>query len=469
MTPLNKSIKFIAVWAFIIFFVASPVLFKIKLSSNIFIEPLIPLLILAIVLVIWNQVYKKTFRVALKEIKVYITRNKIVKLYIFLMALLIVSYAYGYFLTQIPSYVDFLKIIKFTTYFLIFPLAIYTTNFLGKENMKKVVISFAVVGSLTALFTLIRIFIFLEPGESNFWVYSPDVKSVGFLGQYFDPQNFSIGQISKGANATYGLYLSVIIGIFLSLITLVKKFSWVLFLYATGILISFGAVLYTLSRGAIFVMGLVFVTWVFYLIKNKKINNAVIVLLLILVVEAGILSFLNPQLFKKINSTIKITNTEQLETVDKKKTVRIDSSTQGRVEQWKNTFAAFSERPIFSIIGFGYSTENLKLYTGGVLSSTHSLFLDMWARGSLLALGIMAVIWFYLFKTTISFWRSKDEFIKIFGVVLFGFLVGWFIDNLISGEQFFSDAVMIAFWGIFGFIYALRENTLSSEKNKRKN
>ncbi|MEX2013949.1 MAG: glycosyltransferase [Parcubacteria group bacterium] len=464
MTNLLQKInlKGLGILSFLVFFIFTPLFPKVQVGEGIFVEPLLPFLVFGLVSIVaglWIKNGREKFTAVLKD---FLIPNKIALFYYFLMAVLFVSYFYGLVLTGVPSSDDFLHLFKFTLYFLPFPLALYFGRLGGNNLIRRVLQIVILVGVIAALVSLFRIWEFTKSGGSiDFWVYDIRNRSVGFLSQFIDLKNWTIEFTGKAAHATFGLYVSVVLAVCLALITTVRRFSarWFDYFFASAI-IFYSGILYTLSRGAI-VTGIgVFTAWFVWLLKEKRIKT-VAFFSGTLVVVSLILIQLNPQVYSKFFSTISIQDDA---VKPDSTTVTVDASTLGRFERWGKIFDLFKEKPYFAVFGVGYNQHNLDKFTG--VSLTHSLFLDLWVRGGLAALGLVIAIWGLLFKKIFDFLRSRGKEIQVFGFVLGGFLAGWLLDNLISGEQFFSDAPMIAFWGVLGLITALSE--LKSKKDKVK-
>src|SRR3990172_1334971 len=260
----------IGVFSFLLFLVLSPVILKIKIWEDIYVEPLIPFLILGAGFLVFQQ--NKRVKDIWKSIKQIILPNRLAFLYFSLMAVLFLTFVYGYFLTGIFSLGTFLRLIKYTLYFLPFPLAIYAGRYLGRVNTNRVLVLLVLVGVATAVVSLIRVFTFLKSGGIiDFWEYSIYNRSVGVLGQFFDPLNLTAGLTGKAAHGTYGLYATIILAICLVLVSRFKEFTarWFTF-FGMATFLFYGAILYTLSRGAIVTAGPGFGWGVFLVFKGKK-------------------------------------------------------------------------------------------------------------------------------------------------------------------------------------------------------
>jgi len=359
---------------------------------------------------------------------------------------------------------------------------------------------------ITSVVSLVRIHQFVSAGNViDFWQYSPNSHSVGFLGQYLDLSDFSVGQIPKAAHATFGLYLSAVLAVGLALLSEARRgLSSIGLFLGIGTLVA--ALLYTLSRGAVATGGFVVAAGLLGLLLRRRLGTA-LGLGLFLVLETATLLQLNPEVSQKFASTFP--GAEKLgeqvvalsapvgrgvlsalsllkdspgafqasplppEPVAASKVeeysapaLPFDKSFNDRVVTWENLWALLRSRPSFFVLGVGYSIDNLAHFTGGTVVYPHSLLLDMWVRGGLLSLALVLAVWLLLFLKVVQFILSKDKLVNAFGFAVFGFLAGWFLDNALSGEQFFSDAPMLAFWGTFGFVAALAQ--LESKKSKVK-
>ncbi|MDP2735546.1 MAG: glycosyltransferase, partial [bacterium] len=233
--------------------------------------------------------------------------------------------------------------------------------------------------------------------------------------------------------------------------------------------------LYTLSRGAIVTAGLVFGGWFLWMLKEKKIR-VIVFTVVFMIFSSAVLIWANPQVYEKFATTIKFL--PPLPTSSSTGTggsgsaswgdewdISLDASSRGRLERWGSIITVMRENPQFAVLGVGYSKENLVKYTG--VSSTHSLFLDLWVRGGILALILAVGVWMLLFGTIFRFLFSRDSEVRTFGYLLGAFAIGWLLDNLISGEQFFSDAPMLAFWGVLGLVQALASSRETGTGRKK--
>ena len=461
----------LGIFSFLVFLVFTPLLIKIRVVEDVYVEPLVPLLGLGLFFILLSQ--KRKMGGWWKTTKQIVLPNRLAILYFLLITVLLASFVYGYLLTGIFSSGDLLHLIKYALYFLPFPLAIYAGIFLRRRNVNTTLVLVILVGIITAIFSLVRIFSFIKSGGVvDFWEYSIYNRSVGALGQFFDPLSFTTGITGKAAHGTYGLYATVVLAVCLLITSRFREFSarWLTF-FTMAAFIFYASILYTLSRGAIVTAGLVFVGWFVWMFKTKKIR-VVVFTIVFLLISSVVLIWANPQVYQKFASTLRFLPSSGQISSNKwgdEWDVSLDPSSAGRLERWEKIIDTFKEKPLFAIFGVGYSTDNLQKFTG--VSSTHSLFLDLWARGGILALLLAIAIWIYLLGTVFRFFFSGDSEVRTFGYLLFGFALGWFLDNLISGEQFFSDAPMIAFWGVLGLVESLRQigkKSLDSAQDRTK-
>ncbi|NIT04312.1 glycosyltransferase [Candidatus Saccharibacteria bacterium] len=490
----------LAVFFFLIFFILSPLTYKLQIrggvyQEGIYVEPLIIFLLLSVALFIWGiwKGGRRKFWVRLKE---FLIPHPVAFLFYLLIAVLLASYLYGIALTGLTALGDFLRLGKYGLYFLSFPLAVKTIRVLGDVWIRRILMFLVLAGFAVSVVSLGRIYGYVSGGGViDFWTYSPLSRSVGFLGQYLDLRDFSVGQIQKAAHATFGLYLSVVLAVAFALFSQARSFSKKWFAYLLGVGTIFAALLYTLSRGAVVTGDLVLLAGIVWLLLKKRFW-AVLVLTVFLFLESSVLLQLNPEIYQKFASTfpgaqkaaaalIKVSapvgqgiigtfervfgvyepdsrvptpqNVVEAPEVTAYSNLSVDKSLSDRVVTWGETLNLLTSKPQFFLFGVGYSIDNLRHFTDGAVVFPHSLFLDQWVRGGLLALGVVLVIWLVLFVKTIQFWSSKNDLVRAVGVTLFAFLVGWFLDNAFSGEQFFSDAPMLVFWGTLGLVTALSE------------
>lgn len=458
------TLERVAVGFFLIFFLLTPLTYKIQLRAGlyqegIYVEPLMPFLGLSVALFLWSF-RRKNRKGFWAQVKNFFVPHPIAKVFYLLMAVLALSWIYGVVLTGNLAWGDLLRLIKYGLYFLIFPLAIQTGRILGRRWIYGLLTILFLVGVIASIVSLHRIYQFVAAGNViDFWQYSVDSSSVGFLGQYLDLSDFSIGQIPKAAHTTFGLYLSAVLAIGLVLLSQVRRVFGIATLFL-GMGVVFAAILYTLSRGAVAVGGLVVAAGLIGLLWQKRFWAAG-ALTTLLVLELGVILQLNPEISRKFASTFPGAEKLGEQVVELSAPVGqgileafpatpFDESLGGRIVMWRDTIALLKSRAQFFLLGVGYSIDNLRHFTGGTVVYPHSLFLDLWVRGGLLALILGLALWLLLFGKTIQFWFSSDKFVRAFGFTFFGFLVGWFLDNAISGEQFFSDAPMLAFWGTLG-------------------
>ena len=449
MTNLLKKINLekLGIFSFLLFFLFTPLLPKIQIAAGVYVEPLAPFLGLGLVLILFSFWRSGKRGKLWEKAKNLLLPNRLSFLYFLLIAFLLGSFVYGYFLTGIFSGDDLLHLVKYTLYFLPFPLAIYVGRILGFKKIHPILVLIVIVGLITAVVSFARVYEFIRSqGPVDFWVYSFSSRSTGFLGQFLDLKNWVIESTSKAAHATYGLYASVVLAVCLGLASRVKTFAMSWFTYTTAAtVIFFGAILYALSRGALMTALLVVASWFCWLLISKK-WSIVVISFVLMILTSFVLIKENPAIIRKVSSTI------LPQGVSEDSEIALDASTVGRLERWGKIFEVFRKHPSFAIFGVGYNSENLQKFAG--VGMTHSFFLDMLVRGGIGALVLALMIWFYLFKLVLGFVFSKDWRVQAFGFPLLGFVLGWFVDNLVSGEQFFSDAPMIAFWGTVGLIYA---------------
>ena len=453
------NLEKLGIFSFLLFFLFTPLLVKVRVAEGVYVEPLLPFLAAGVGFLLLNA-YRSGRSRFLERVRELFLPNGLAALYFVFVLFLLMSFGYGYVATGFFSTGDLLRLIKYALYFLPFPLAVYAGRRLGRKDVNDILAIFVAVGIATAIASFLRIYLYLNSGGAiDFWAYNVYNRSIGFLGQYFDPVWVALGSTGRSAGATYGLYAAVVLSVFLGLVSRAKEITRSRFFWSTLVLIIiFGAVLYTLSRGAVLVATMVIAGWLVWSWKSYRLRLAILSLLVVTVANIFLIGA-NPQVYRKFATTISLRVSEVADSLsepaDSDTEVVIDSSTVGRFQRWEKILEMFKKEPAFAIFGVGYNTKNLQHFAE--VGSTHSFFLDMWARGGLTALFLAIAVWILLLKTVFGFLFSKDPEVRALGFPLLGFALGWLIDNLISGEQFFSDAPMIAFWGVLGLVYSMAE------------
>lgn len=457
----------VGILSFLLFFLLTPLTLKIRVGEGIFVEPLIPFLPLSALFLVLGSKGNLWHR-----LKAVVFPNRLVILLYLLLLILFLSFFYGWALTGIFSGGDFLRLFKYGLYFLVFPLAIYTGQTLGTKGQKIVLGGAILAAAAVSALSLWRIYAFVSGGGIlDFWNYNPEIRSVGLLGQYLDPRTWSLGVIPKAAHATFGLYLGVLLGMALVFLTKIRQFSWRWWAMSALAAAVWGAILYALSRGAFIVGATVFLAWAVAALARRKFLVLAVVLAAVALGSVFLMKF-NPEVLQKLSSTVQTVETAAppqsagnatgesswlltlwSQISQRIPEIKLDKSAGDRVLMWQEMGRLLTSRWDFAVFGVGYSVENIKLFTEGRVVYPHSLFLDVWARGGLTALALILVVWGYLFWLTFKLILHRESWISLLGTVLLGYLAGWFVDNAISGEQFFSDAPMLAFWGVLGLTW----------------
>src|SRR3989304_9133542 len=103
MTNLFKKINFkkLGFFSFLTFLIFTPILIKIRVAEDVYVEPLAPLLGLGFLLIILSQ--KREVDGWWKTIKRIVLPNRLSVLYFLLIGVLYASFIYGYTLTGIFS------------------------------------------------------------------------------------------------------------------------------------------------------------------------------------------------------------------------------------------------------------------------------------------------------------------------------------------------------------------------------
>src|SRR3990172_4971250 len=132
MKNLIKKINLekLGVFSFLIFFLFTPLLIKIRVTEGVYVEPLMPLLVIGLGLILSKHLGTGSLKRFWLEAKKIIFPNYLAIFYFLLIGLLLSSFFYGYAITGFFNLGDPLRVIKYGLYFLPFPLAIYAGRFL---------------------------------------------------------------------------------------------------------------------------------------------------------------------------------------------------------------------------------------------------------------------------------------------------------------------------------------------------
>src|SRR3972149_8579405 len=102
MTRLLQKLnpKKLGVFSFLLFFLFTPLLVKLRVAGDVYVEPLLPFLALGVLLILGSLKRKRGF---LRRAGAFLFPNNLSILYSFLILLLLISYFYGWGLKGIPS------------------------------------------------------------------------------------------------------------------------------------------------------------------------------------------------------------------------------------------------------------------------------------------------------------------------------------------------------------------------------
>jgi hypothetical protein len=417
-----------------------PVIFKIALTKEIFVHPLE-----LVLLTLWFLVLIYAFiNLSFRE---FLTKNLLIRIYLGLMLVLGIASFYGIFVTKVFDLAEFLRVIKYTLYFVIYP-ATYLVVQLSKprfiESMFKWIVYISIIPALYSLYKIA----FFADANSDRWLYDINSRSVGFFGQYISPEG--IFQTASAAHGVYGLYVSMII--LLILVLLLSKTEIAKWKLVGAAMINLLALVFTFAR-----MGWLSVVIGANIIVFRKLGLRS---WLIFFSSFVILALFASWVFRSSELVVKFTETIGIGEGG----LTLDASSAGRLAAWWEVVKLLGSNPLFYLFGVGYSQANLLILTEGKLRIVHSLFLDLWVRGGLLAFVLGTIIWIRIWKLLREGYRRiADSQVKNVVILAEAFYVPFLIDNLISGQDLFSDALMIYWWFLIGAVTAF-----ISLENKKK-
>lgn len=408
-----------------------PVIFKIALTKEVFVHPLELVLLVLWILVLIYAFISLPFRE-------FLTKNLLIRIYLGLMLVLGIASFYGIFVTKAFDLAEFLRVIKYTLYFVIYP-ATYLVVHLTKQKFVESIFKWIVyISIIPALYSLYKIAFFAD-AQSSRWLYDTNSRSVGFFGQYISPEG--IFQTASAAHGVYGLYVSIVL--LLTLVLLLSKTEIAKWKLVGAAFINLLALVFTFAR-----MGWLSVVIGANIIIFRKLGLWSWLVFFSIFVTVSLITawaFRSSELVVKFTETIGISETG----------LAFDASSAGRLTAWWEVIRLLGSSPLYYLFGVGYSQANLLILTEGKLRIVHSLFLDLWIRGGLLAFILGSFIWIRIWKLLREGYRRiSDSQARNVVILTEAFFVPFLIDNLISGQDLFSDALMIYWWFLIGAVAA---------------
>src|SRR3990172_7518743 len=139
MKNLIKKINLekLGIFSFLLFFLFTPLLVKVRVAEGVYVEPLLPFLAAAVGFFLLSF-YRSGRPVFLERVKGLFLPSSLAALYLVFIAFLLMSFGYGYVATGFFSTGDLLRLVKYALYFLPFPLAVYAGRRLGREDVNDV-------------------------------------------------------------------------------------------------------------------------------------------------------------------------------------------------------------------------------------------------------------------------------------------------------------------------------------------
>jgi len=358
-----------------------------------------------------------------------IIKNKTVfTLYITLIFFLFISWLYSILLSSDIDYISLLRLLQIFISILIYPIAIISC-YDEKElnNFLKYLIILSSVSTIIVLAPIIKNVISGIP--IDLWVYSDDIRMIGVFGHYVGYGGIKLSP--GGATGQAGLYLAFIAS--LSLIFIINKNFNILFLFIFILFIL--AIVATFSRASILVFILLIIV-IGYRYRSKRFIATMGILLLSFVIIDR--TPFGKAIIQRIATTISLSGGKFI----------LDPSMRGRIVGWSKILNMQLSNLLFTLFGIGYSTINLKNIFE--VNAPHSLLIGTYAYSGIIGITVLLTLWIALVYKTYKLMYTTNPILKGITSVLFGFVLGWIFVNIFSGGDFFSDRLIIPFWGLLG-------------------
>lgn len=320
--------------------------------------------------------------------------------------------------------VSLLKLIKYTSFILLIPIAFYLKPFLSESTARKILYSQALFVIVAGGYTSYHTFINPMPVNIAMGQYSPEYRMIGLVGKALTPQ----GLVHIGtASVQIGVYMAILLLISLSLYFRIKEQRYLVmsFIFFFGLLLSY-------SRSGFMVMAI----GIAYLLGLKFLNKRVFNLTLVLTVSVFLLSlFTNFWRFVSSWGIIGKLSQRGFESV-------------GRTIYWQRGWDYILTRPQDLFLGTGFGSVESVIKIG----TLESFFFDTLFESGMFGLLFLLISFYYLWNYSKEYSKpyQSDDYCK---AVLFGYqlaIPGWFFANTVGGNSFQSDFMAPVLFLIFG-------------------
>ena len=402
-----------------------PLVPKILIGSNIYINPIEVFIILFILLSIF--LFKKNV-LFIHPIQKYFAFIFIIEFFFTVISIV------NYF--EISG---LLKLVKYTLYISMFYIGY---NYLRIEDLKKII----VIGSISMLINII--FYIYNIFNNGFSIWNIKNLSSGFVNRYIDFSTMSFSTISAGAHAIWGDYCVFIFMLSISLFYLKKiSYSSLLFIILLVLInLSISVARTSLLTFFIFIV----LSLIYHLIIVKKINSrifflGIFVLLLISILIGSFYESL-PMIKKIIYTLDSFLNSGQ------------ESNITARVQIWIVSLYSLFLHPLYILIGSGYNESeflnrvneaNIYFNFSKYPSVPESFYLETLMYGGIIALFLLCIFSFLAIYYSLS---QRNILSKYFGF----FLISEIVVNLLSGSIMRSDLVLFHIMLLLGFIIRMK-------------
>ena len=314
----------------------------------------------------------------------------------------------------------------------------------------------------------------IDGGSIDFWEYGPQHQALSTLSQYVDSTGLHL--IISGAAENAGWLL--VLGAFMAMVLgkeawqEQRKLSAVIWLSSAVALTT--VMLFTLSRASLLLWfgGIGIIIW--WLFERWKQRLVAVLMVIVATISVGLLFPEAPFVQKTLNTAqlqwveADVANAPQIDNKKRETTeaatatssasasakvkhkgnvsLKLEPSSQGRVEYWRQTINIIDEQGWYGLAGLGLVnllerydlvTHSLLLYQI-VLFGVFGLlaFIGLW--GSLIWLGLG----WYL--------KGVDKSLYALAIPLVAMIPGWLISNIIFGGSLLSIELLVVYFGLLG-------------------
>jgi hypothetical protein len=372
------------------------------------------------------------FRDYMKTLVNIFRGNATLKLYYTLIAVFFAWWLYGILVSNNIDYQTLLRLFQLLLAISIYPLALVSDiKWITFRRFLFLLVIISAIAALIALLPTLQNIILGIP--LVFYGYGPGERLIGAFGQYVDATGIHLNP--GGATGHAGMYFVLVASI--CLIVWLNKLSriWSLFFFILFAI----TIAATFSRASYLAFFLsMAVIWHRYRHTYPFVRWGGVLLFIIIFV---LVTPLSEAVVQRVGGVVIFHDGH----------IGLEPGLGQRLLFWGQILERQFANIIFTLFGFGYSQENLKLFTGVVVP--HSAIIGVFAWTGILGLGVLLTLWAALLYKVYRISRTTDSTVQPPALALLCVILGWIIiDNTFSGESFFSDRLIIPYWGLLGLI-----------------